>query len=746
MKEFDIIVNKILYQNKATAYAVFNGVALKWAPRKKQFIPTRENHTFVGYFYCLFLGDRFHVEAEERANKLYGTQYIVLSSKREEPASEIEIRNFLLKNVKGMTPKRVEKVMAAYGLDAINALRKDAHAYDFLGIDPNIAGELYSSFMQNKCFEDTLVWLQVHTLDCRYALPLHQKYKDAAILTLQDNPYIPYIDGIYDFKTADRLYVDSGKPLDSPKRCLYTTLATLRMDADNNGNVFTRQNKLAEKMMRFLTETSKTKDMDAFPFTEDMLHEAVAALENNGYIVIDSFSGETLIYLKDNFYSEKKISECLHGFMTEPKRIAYYPPDTDQFLTRYQAGAHITLAPAQLQAVKTALSSPVSIISGGPGTGKTQTINTIMAAIRELSPNAGIRACAPTGKAAIRITELTGVRASTIHRTLGIGKYDGELKGGELSCDFLFVDEFSMVDVQLCAKLFDAMNTCGRIILVGDYNQLPSVGPGLVLRDLINCGAVPVTILNQIFRQNSKSRIIENAHRIIHQTPGKASALTLAKKPGEDFYFVSENDPQKVLEKVKAALTEIKTAYGYGIEQVQILSPVRFGDLGVENLNYELQKAINPNPVSLSFEDKEYRLGDKVTHIKNNYELKVFNGEVGVISDINYAKDKALKVTYPDRDVWYPFQALPELELAYALTVHKLQGSEYPVIILPVHELQGKGLSKNLLYTALTRAKKMVVIIGSASALQTGLRRETVIERESNLVNRIKLFQQGGKI
>lgn len=740
MMKCEIIVNKVVFQNKASAYTVFQGTVLRWAPRKKEFLPTKEIHTFVGYFFCIFAGDKFSVEADEVFNKTYGTQYVVSSSHRVEPASAMEIRSFLQKNIKGMTPKRVQKVMDKYGLDAIHALRKDANAYDFLGLAQAELDEIRTALIQNVAFEDTMTYLQIHNMDCRYALPLHQKYGDSAVMTITDNPYAPYADDIYGFNVADKLFFALSHIPNSPKRCLYATLSTLRADAENNGNIFTRRKNLRVKMMEILTETADKKSEENFPFTDEDLDTAIVALESAGYIISETTSGEQHLYLRSNYYDERNIAVCLQGLLNEPKRIAYHPFAVSTFLTQYEVRTGLALAPAQKKAVEAALKGHVSIISGGPGTGKTQTINAIVSAIRTLSPDASIRACAPTGKAAIRLSEMTGIPATTIHRALGLGQYTGALKCGDLVCDFMFVDEFSMTDIQLCAKLFDAINPCCRVVMIGDYNQLPSVGPGLVLRDFIASGAIPTTILKQVFRQKGGSRIIENAHRIINHVSGQSINLRIAQKPHEDFYFIQSEDSREILALIKHSIAKIKKDYGYGVDAVQVLSPVHFGDLGVENLNHELQKVLNSkqSALSVTFEDEEFRLGDKVTHIRNDYDLDVFNGEVGFISEIGYTKERMLKVTYPDRDVWYPLPALAELGLAYALTVHKLQGSEYPVIIMPVHQLQGRGLSKNLIYTALTRAKKMVIIIGSPEALSTGLRRETTIERESNLVRRIQ--------
>lgn len=730
MREMDVVVQKLIYHNKESAYSVFSGTVLRWSSRKQDYLPTRETQTFVGYFFCIFPGDRFHLEANEVFNKDYGTQYLVSKSNRKEPATLIEIKTFLLKNVKGMTPKRLEKVIDKYGLDAIQALRNDAKAYDFLKIPQKDLDEIRNAILTNESFEDILAYLQMHHIDCRYAYDLHQQYGENARTTLNQNPYIPYLDGIFEFNLADSLYCSLGYDQCAIKRCLYTVLAALRRDS-GNGSVFTRRIDLKDRMIGVLPVLGE----GGFPFEDKMLDDSINMLEISKHIVVENKED---LYLGRNYFDEKKVSSCLHGFMTEPKRLFYRTIDINAFLSRYQKQTGLTFAPEQIDAVHNALTSPLSIISGGPGTGKTQTINTIIAAIRDMTPDAIIRACAPTGKAAIRVSELTNVPASTIHSMLKIGTYDQMVKGGDLVCDFMFVDEFSMVDINLCADLFDAVNTCGRIIIVGDYNQLPSVGPGLVLRDLIASGCVPKTILTQIFRQKDGSRIIDNAHRVINQIPGQSVHFRVAKKPGEDFYFIEEEDPKKIIETIKRSIAKLQKTYGYNSDAIQVLSPVKFGDLGTQFLNYELQRTLNHSPHQIEFENKVFALGDKVTHIKNDYNLKVFNGEVGYVSDISFTKKNALRVSYPDRDIIYPYSKLEELDLAYALTVHKLQGSEYPVIIMPVHSLQGQGLSKNLIYTALTRAKQMVILIGDPQSFSSGLRRETTMQRESNLIDRIQ--------
>ena len=738
MTKCNIVVDKIIYRDKESAYTVLSGTVLRWSNRKKEFLATKEKHTFVGYFFCLFNGDKFEVEVEEIFNPTYGSQYNVTSSKRIEPSTLVEVRNFFAKNIKGLNATKIDKIIKTYGMDSINIICQKPDALNFLGMSPDTTAEIRTEIQENSIFESIMTYLMQYDIDCRLAMPLYQKYKENAIQIMNTNPYTPYLHNIYDFKTADKIYLYSGAPENSEKRCRFATLAALRTDSEKNGNVFTRREKLMDKINILLQNISVNNNQKKCPFNENDLSNAINQLGNMGTIIVDSSFGSEAIYLRENYYAERKIGQFIKEFMTEIKQKVYRTDLINDFLKQYEIDHNITFAEAQKQAVNMALSSPISIISGGPGTGKTMTIQAIIAAIKEMTPDANIRACAPTGKAAIRIEEMTRLKASTIHRAIGLGSYSGTLRDGELVCDFMFIDEFSMTDLHLFDKLLDALNPCARIVIVGDYNQLPSVGAGLVLRDLIESGTIPTIILNQIFRQAASSLIVTNAHNIINQVADQPIHLKIARKPGKDFYYIEENNPRRILQIINQTVKRLQNYYHLGIDEIQLLSPVNYGDLGVENLNYIFQNELNLSNITVNFAEKEFRLGDKVVHTKNNRDLDVYNGEVGIITEIMYKKDAMLKVSYLDKDVIYPFVNLDELELAYALTVHKSQGSEYPAIILPVHEIQGQGLSKNLIYTALTRAKKMVILIGSASALSAGMRRETILGRESNLVGRLR--------
>lgn len=697
LQKCHVTVKKIIYHNKESGYSVFEGLRLRWSTRKKQYLPTKETSQFVGYLFCIFIGDHFELEVSEFYHETYGTQYAIIYSHRIEPATLIEIRTFIQKNVKSA---KAQDILDRYGVDALNVLCKENAA---------LGKELTNS----KHFEELLSFLQLHFIEVHYAMPLYKQYQNDTVKILESNPYKPFFDDIFDFRTSDMLYLSLGQEANGPIRCTYAVLAAMQLDSASNGNVFLKREQLEALLSHMKIDAS---------FSKDKISEAIKYLCDMNVLVNE---GETL-YLKTNYDDECSIAICLKKLLTEPKSVNYQAIDIRYFLDNYERDNHITFSAEQREAIVRAFISPVSIISGGPGTGKTQAINTIITALKMTTPTATIKVCAPTGKASVQISERSNVPSTTIHRMIGLNGFQPPLQNGALLCDFLIVDEFSMADINVTARLFDAVTPGARVIIVGDYNQLPSVGPGLVLRDFIASGAIPVTVLKQIFRQAVGSCIILNAHRIMNQIPGKSIYL----KQSEDFRFIRAQNQKDILKIIMQSVNR----------DAQIISPVHKGDLGVDNLNLLLQNQLNPlcNQPFVECEDKEFRLGDKVIQTKNNRNLGVYNGECGYISEILYMTKKTLKVTYPNKEVWYSKTDLKELEMAYAITVHKTQGSEFPVVIMPVHESFGRALSKNLIYTALTRAKKTVILVGSKEALSEGLRRETAMERQSNLISRIR--------
>ena len=383
--------------------------------------------------------------------------------------------------------------------------------------------------------------------------------------------------------------------------------------------------------------------------------------------------------------------------------------------------------------------SPITIISGGPGTGKTHTVKVIVDAISSLYPFAAVKLCAPTGRASVRIGEVTGGESATIHSMLELKSYTKDYATPKaLTCDYLIVDEFSMVDMQICQYLFMAASSKTRVIILGDHNQLPSVGPGLVLRDMIDAKIFPVVTLTRVFRQDVQekpSRIIENAHSIIAPADAKKKLrFANPQKPGEDFYFLGKDDPRSILETIQTIVETAVNNDHVPLEAIAVLTPIHYGDLGTANLNTVLQNKLNPSTEKIQFRDMEFRLHDKVIHTENDYSLGVYNGEVGFIVEFGDTSDAALTVAYPRKTVIYPRAKLGKLDLAYAMTIHKLQGSECRLVVMPVFN---NRLSKHGIYTAVTRAKRSVVLIGNEEDLRKGLQVE-IQERESNLRKRLQ--------
>lgn len=651
-----------------------------------------------------------------------------------------EIRVFLSK-FSGLGPPRVKKLVDAYGLDVLETIRSTPDALLGLGLPPDVCKKIRDELVEDNCFEEILTFLQLNELDFRFALPIFMKYKTMAFRKIKDNPYALFHDKIIDFKTADRLAYKLDFSPESRERTEAAVLACMEGDSESKGNLFIPYSMLPQKLEKFLQ--CQESGFDINTFSPDSISNAVEGLTRSNLIVVDQVpaSGDICLYLRQNYWAETKIVEKMKYLEQSPKRFSFKKADIEAALTEYEVQSNIQLAPEQKEAVISALCSHLSIITGGPGTGKSTTLNAMLFCIRKLAPGAALSLCAPTGKAALRMTEVTNTAAATIHRTLKMGRFSQQLKSEELVCDFLVVDEFSMVDCFLCATLLDAVISFARVIIVGDHEQLPSVGPGLVLRDMIRSGKVPTTRLTEIFRQGKTSPIIRNSHEIIRdrEEDDRRYTLLINQKPGGAFYFLEKDAVSKIQKAICKSVHQLMDKYSLAPDEIKVLTTIHSGNLGTGALNHILQDEFNPSGEAYERGDGlEIRIGDPVIHLKNNYDLGVFNGETGTVKAFGYDPDKTLLVAFPGgRDVWYSERDADELDLAYATTVHKAQGNEAKAVIIPVHDILLHGLSKNLLYTAITRAKQMVVLVGSKDAFSTALRRSTMVERRSNLITRL---------
>ena len=683
---------------------------------------------YVGELPLVLVGDIFECEVEVRYHKKSGVWFLIHSAIRKSPVSLVQVERFLRKNIPGMTQDRLEQIIKKYGLDALQAIQNAPDAFEFAGLLPEDAETLHHALNEMAAYEQVIMILQTNGADCRFAYPLFRKYNTGCDCILQRDPYLPYQEGVYDFYTADKLYLKQGKPPGDPKRCRAAIQAMLRSDLDKYGNLFVRKEHLKEKLLAFL-------HTDKLPFTDETIAESVGCLQKHGYIVIETALGGKEIYLRNSYEEERTAAASIERVWLGEKRIVVSAADVEAYLS--QCG--YSLAPEQQEAVLTALTSPITIISGGPGTGKTHTVKVIVDAISSLYPFAAVKLCAPTGRASVRIGEVTGGESATIHSMLELKSYTKDYATPKaLTCDYLIVDEFSMVDMQICQYLFMAASSKTRVIILGDHNQLPSVGPGLVLRDMIDAKIFPVVTLTRVFRQDVQekpSRIIENAHSIIAPADAKKKLrFANPQKPGEDFYFLGKDDPRSILETIQTIVETAVNNDHVPLEAIAVLTPIHYGDLGTANLNTVLQNKLNPSTEKIQFRDMEFRLHDKVIHTENDYSLGVYNGEVGFIVEFGDTSDAALTVAYPRKTVIYPRAKLGKLDLAYAMTIHKMQGSECRLVVMPVFN---NRLSKHGIYTAVTRAKRSVVLIGNEEDLRKGLQVE-IQERESNLRKRLQ--------
>lgn len=738
-KSMVISVKRVIFFNKDTRYAVFTAEILK-KNRSGGYAASKKIETFVGRIFSIHPKDRLSITAKQTESVLHGRQWQVCTYHREMPGTLEEIKLFL-SNIKGLGPAKIKKILDRYGLDVLSEVRSNPKALDGFGMSDDQMKMVREEIVEGECFEDILTFLQLNGLDFRYAFPIFKKYELLSVQKMRDNPYSLYYDRIIDFQMADKLGHALHKDADSKARIEASIAAFLVDDSDSNGNLFFPYAELSSSLAAFLTAQKSGYRKNSF--TKDQLWSAVEALVSARRITLETFPGtqELNIYLSESYWAETQIGKRLKELDAESKRFAYQSADIDHFLSNYKNIGGITLADKQAEAVKMALNSHVSILTGGPGTGKTQTLNAIITAIRTLSPKATIKLCAPTGKAALRMSELTGMPAATIHRTLHMGGHYPPLQAGELECDFLLIDEYSMVDCYLCARLFQAAADFTRIIIVGDHEQLPSVGPGLVLRDLIDSGKIPVTHLTTIFRQGKQSLIVKNAAEMIRpHGPDEGYHLARSQQPNGEFYFFPQKKASNIQKAVCSAVKRLMDVRGFKMEEIKVLTPLHGTDLGTDALNYLLQDTFNPNGEKYDREDGlEIRVGDPVVHTHNNYDLNVFNGESGIVKALGYDPDKALLVEFPGmRRVWYDVSSVNELDLAYATTIHKAQGNEFKAVVIPVHETLMAGLNRSSLYTALTRAKQMAIFIGTPTAMSAGLRRNNEAGRNSNLAARLK--------
>lgn len=709
-------VDTIIFASQDNRFTV-----LKLSPEK---LSTQITVTLNGM--APLIGQLLEIEGEWVKHPKFGQQFKAMTYKTVAPTEISGIEKFLASGaINGIGPAMAKKIVAEFGEKTLEIIAKSPNELlKVPGIGKKTAEKISTSYLEQSELTEIMVWLENHGISNTYAGKIFAKYGSFAIDIMEKDIYRLFqdIEGI-GFLTADKLAFNLGIQRDD-KRRIISGIDYALMQLCNNGHCCIPEMALVDKTAKILQVNNQ------IIFT--ILKERI----DNGSLNTEVVGGETLIYPPYLYYAEKKVATRLLQLQQATEPLS--EDNLSLFIKVWEKDNQIQLAQKQKEAIKACLHHGVLVLTGGPGTGKTTVIKGILSILK--AQGLKIRLAAPTGRAAKRLSETTGQKALTIHRLLEANNLaqDDNLQLGfskdiddQLDADVIILDEVSMVDIVLMHHFLNAVPDGCRIILVGDTDQLPAVGPGSVLKDIIRSQKIPAIRLDEIFRQAQTSMIIQNAHII------NAGRLPDLRKQYSDFIFYELNDDTSITQKILDLCTKDLPHEGFDVlKDVQVLSPMHRFLCGVENLNLMLQEQLNPkkNQDELKYSSQTFRVGDKVMHIRNNYQKNVFNGDIGFIQNINNEK---LIVDYFDHIVTYEKNELNELTLAYASSVHKSQGSEYKVVIIPLSTSHYIMLQRNLLYTAITRAKQKVIIIGSKKALMTAIQSNRTQKRYTLLAERL---------
>jgi exodeoxyribonuclease V alpha subunit len=716
-------IERITYANDENGYTV----------AKVRVNGKRDLVTVVGNLMAPTPGEIIKMHGEWANHPRYGEQFRVVHHKTLVPASVYGIEKYLGSGlIKGIGPIMAKRIVDKFGEKTLDVIERDVESLTKVdGIGTKRIGMIKRAWEEQKEIREVMIFLQSHGVSSGYATKIFKHYGNRSIKVVKENPYRLATDifGI-GFVTADRIAEKLGFAKDSELRAEAGILYILYQLSDE-GHVYYPYEALVGRCQEILGVDREVivKALGTIAFYKMVVIEA----QNEDGEGFDK-AGQR-VFLSRFHLSETGIATRLKNLLSTPKSIREI--DTGKAIEWVQKKLAITLAVKQVEAIQWALEHKVMIITGGPGTGKTTIINAILKIFSRLQLK--IMLAAPTGRAAKRMSEATDHEAKTIHRMLEYSIQKGGFQRNEdkpLDCDIMIVDEASMIDTILMHHLLKAIPPEATFILVGDVNQLPSVGAGNVLKDVIASGSVPVVELNEIFRQARESLIVVNAH---HINNGVVPSLR-ASGPKDDFYFIKQEDPEEALKIILELTAErIPRRFGFDpVEGIQILTPMHKGIVGVGNLNEELQRTLNPGDDDVIRGTRKFRVSDKVMQIKNNYDKEVFNGDIGRISGID-SEDHEISIAFDGRDVVYDYTDLDEIVLAYAISVHKSQGSEYPAVIIPIFTQHYVLLQRNLIYTAVTRGRKLVVMVGTEKALAIAVKNDKTQRRYTHLRQRLSV-------
>ena len=723
------VVERITYQNPENGYTV-----LKCAVKSY-----KELVTVIGSLLDVNVGSVLLIYGNWKVDSRYGRQFAAESWEETLPATVFGIEKYLGSGlIKGVGPKYAKKIVAQFGIETLEVIETDiSRLQEEDGIGKKRIKMIRDSWERQKEIKNVMLFLQDHGVSTSFAAKIYRQYGNESLDKMKENPF-QMADDIWGigFKTADGIAQKLGFAKEAYVRLRSGIMYTLSNLADE-GHVFAYQEQLIAKAAELLEaeESSIVMTLDQMIMDKDLICETVDYNTDQAEM--------KAIYLPAFYYAEAGVAGKLKRLAQAPAadRLWHALMDARQKtgneslsidVSKIQEKVHMEYDEIQADAIRKAAVSKVMVLTGGPGTGKTTTTQGIIAAYRSFGLK--ILLAAPTGRAAKRMTEATGLEAKTIHRLLECKPPEGYQKNEDnpLEGDVLIIDECSMIDMILMNALLKAIPEGMRLILVGDIDQLPSVGAGNVLRDIIDSGVFPVVRLTRIFRQAQSSRIIMNAHAI---NEGKFPDISNGKNT--DFFYIEKEDPEEAVQEiVRLVKNNLPRYYKTPWNHIQVLTPMQKGIVGAANLNLALQEALNPQGDGLRRGGYLFRAGDKVMQIRNNYEKEIFNGDIGTVESVDL-QERMLKVNFDQHIIEYEASELDELVHAYATTIHKAQGSEYPIVVMPVLMNHYVMLQRNLIYTGITRAKKVLVIVGTRKALSYAVRNVTVTKRNTFLKERL---------
>ena len=720
------ILDRITFQNQENGYTV---------ARLEDLTKEKELVTVVGFLSGVPVGSTLSLTGSWIRDPRYGRQFKLQNYQIVKPNTINGMERYLGSGlIKGIGPAYAARIVDRFGLQTLDILESDpARLSEVPGLGKTRVERIKKAWLDQKEIHHIMIFLQGHGISATYAVKIFKTYGRKSLAVVKKNPYQLSEDiwGV-GFRIADSIALSLGVPANDPRRARAGLLFALH-EAASEGHCFLPAEKLFElavQLLKLSSETLQFPEEEGLYSNLELVKSQVAGLVADEKIVVD---GEN-VGLAPIYYAEKGAATNLIAL--NQGQPLYGNINAEQAVEWASRKLKLDLAPEQAAAIKMGLAKKVSVLTGGPGTGK----STILKALLLIVTKKGVvvNLAAPTGRAAKRLAEACGQEAKTIHRLL---EYDASVRGFKrnselpLKADLVIIDEASMLDISLANSLFKAIAPSAALLLVGDIDQLPSVGPGNVLRDIIVSNFVPVVRLQTIFRQGPGSLISLNATRINH---GNFLELLPDYEGEKDFYCIFRDTAEEVEEEIISLCeSRLQNRYGFDpVRDIQVLTPMRKGVIGTENLNVRLQETLNPATAGPEARTSRFRVGDKVMQVRNNYDKEVFNGDLGIVSGRS-TEEQSLEVNFAGRKLIYNLADLNELVLAYAVTVHKSQGSEFPCVIIPIHTTHYPLLQRNLLYTGVTRGKKLVVLVGSKKAINIAIRNNRITERYTRLKERL---------